>query len=273
MDWTEVNGVALRYDLQGSSGPPVVLIHEMGGTLESWDDVVPLLVGRCRVLRYDVRGAGLSEKTQGTLDLDAVAGDLAALLDELGIADPVTVAGCAVGAAIAVHFTARHPGRVARVAALSPAFGIASADRAERLRFAEAIETTGPRAIADQSLGISYPAELRDRNPGRFASFRARWLANDPQSFAAAFRMLVALDLAADFAELACPVLLIAGSHDTVRGPAYVREVAKLIAGAEILVVDSGHHMPVQTPELVAAALLDFIPEAKSNDARRRAML
>jgi pimeloyl-ACP methyl ester carboxylesterase len=62
----EVNGTALRYDLTadvtGASASTLVLIHEMGGTLESWDAALPLLAGRRRALRYDTRGAGLSQK-------------------------------------------------------------------------------------------------------------------------------------------------------------------------------------------------------------------
>ena len=45
MNFTEVNGTALRYDLDGNGLSTLVLIHEMGGTLESWDLVAPLLSG------------------------------------------------------------------------------------------------------------------------------------------------------------------------------------------------------------------------------------
>ena len=69
-DWIEVNGAALRYDLQGQGASTLVLIHEMGGTLESWNDVLPPLTLRRRVLRYDTRGAGLSEKVRGPLSID-----------------------------------------------------------------------------------------------------------------------------------------------------------------------------------------------------------
>ena len=46
MDFIEVNGVGLRYELSGSGERTVVLIHEMGGALESWDEVVPRLARR-----------------------------------------------------------------------------------------------------------------------------------------------------------------------------------------------------------------------------------
>ena len=72
MDFIEVNGTALRYDLSGSGASTLVLIHEMGGTLESWDLVLPMLSAKRRILRYDTRGAGLSQKLRGALAIDTM---------------------------------------------------------------------------------------------------------------------------------------------------------------------------------------------------------
>jgi len=58
IDWIEVNGAALRYELAGSGDRTLVLVHEMGGTLDSWDQVLPAFLPGRRVLRYDTRGAG-----------------------------------------------------------------------------------------------------------------------------------------------------------------------------------------------------------------------
>ena len=84
MNFTEVNGTALRYDLDGNGLSTLVLIHEMGGTLESWDLAAPLLSGKRRILRYDTRGAGLSQKVRGMLTIDAMVDALVALLDAVG---------------------------------------------------------------------------------------------------------------------------------------------------------------------------------------------
>ena len=72
MDFIEVNGTALRYDLSGNGASTLVLIHEMGGTLESWDLVLPMLSARRRVLRYDTRGAGLSQKLRAAPTIDTM---------------------------------------------------------------------------------------------------------------------------------------------------------------------------------------------------------
>src|SRR6266481_8132628 len=125
MDFIELNGVGLRYELSGKADRTVVLVHEMGGSLESWDDVAPRLAESRRVLRHDTRGAGLSQKARGELSLDTMADDIAVLLDHIGIAGKVALAGIAVGGAIALHFAARYPERTSAVVVGSPATGIA----------------------------------------------------------------------------------------------------------------------------------------------------
>ena len=65
MDFVELDGVGLRYELSGTGDRTLVLVHEMGGSLESWDGVAPRFAESRRVLRYDTRGAGLSQKVRG----------------------------------------------------------------------------------------------------------------------------------------------------------------------------------------------------------------
>src|ERR1700689_3119992 len=97
MGYVDLDGVALRYGLSGRGERALVLVHEMGGSLESWDDVAPKLAESRRVLRYDTRGAGMSQKVRGELGIDTMADDIAALLDHIGIAGKVALAGIAVG--------------------------------------------------------------------------------------------------------------------------------------------------------------------------------
>src|SRR3981081_1818138 len=143
MDFIEAGGVGLRYELSGKGDRTVVLGHEMGGSLESWDDVAPKLAESRRVLRYDTRGAGMSQKVRGELGIDTMSGDIAALLDHLGIAGKVALAGVAVGGAIALHFAARYPERASAVAVGSPATGIAPDRRATALERVANIEAAG----------------------------------------------------------------------------------------------------------------------------------
>ena len=260
MSFIEVNGVGLRYELTGSGERTLVLIHEMGGSLESWDEVAPRLATSRRVLRYDTRGAGLSEKVRGALSIDTMVDDLAALVDALGIAGRIALAGIAVGGAIALHAAARLPQRICAAVVGSPATGVASDRRAAVLARVDRLEREGMRSAVDDSMANGYAPELRT-DAARFAAFRARWLGNDPASYAAIYRMLAGMDLQAELAGIACPVLVLGGSLDRVRPPALAEPVARSIPGARYKVLQTGHYMSVATPELVAAAIGDFLDE------------
>jgi pimeloyl-ACP methyl ester carboxylesterase len=101
------NGVELHYELTGA-GEPLVLVHGSWGDHHNWDRVVASLADSFRVLVYDRRGHSASERpaAQGSVFDDA--DDLAALVEQLGLA-PAHVAGNSFGATIALRAAARRP--------------------------------------------------------------------------------------------------------------------------------------------------------------------
>ena len=258
MDFAELDGLALRYELSGKGDRTLVLVHEMGGSLESWDDVVPRFAASRRVLRYDTRGAGMSQKVRGKLGIDTMVDDIAALLDHIGIAGKVALAGIAVGGAIALHFAARHPERASAVAVGSPATGMAPDRRAAALERVAKVEAAGMAFAVENAMLSGYAPELRG-DIARFERFRARWLGNDPASYATISRMLVATDMQDELAGLRCPVLVIGGSLDRVRPPPLAEAVAEVIPGARYVEVRTGHYMAVQTPELISDCIEEFL--------------
>ena len=258
MEFIELNGAALRYELTGKGDRTLVLVHEMGGSLESWDDVAPRFAESRRVLRYDTRGAGMSQKVRGELGIDTMADDIAALLDASGIKGPVALAGVAVGGAIALHFAARYPERTSAVAVGSPATGVAPERRAAALERVARIEAAGMAFAVADSMQNGYAPELRG-DIERFERYRARWLGNDPASYATIWRMLAGLDMQDELTRLRCPVLVIGGSLDRVRPPALAKAVANAIPGARYIEIPTGHYMAVQTPDLISDCIDEFL--------------
>ncbi len=261
MDFIELGGVGLRYELSGRGDRTLVLVHEMGGTLESWDEIAPRFADSRRVLRYDTRGAGLSQKVRGELGIDTMADDIAALLDALGIAGQVALAGIAVGGAIALHFAARYNERTSAVAVGSPATAVAPDRRAAALERVARIEAEGMAFAVEDAMLNGYAPELRG-DIRRFERYRARWLGNDPLSYGTIWRMLAGLDMQGELARLRCPVLVIGGRFDRVRPPPLAESVAKAIPGARYTELRTGHYMAVQTPELIYDCVDEFLRTA-----------
>jgi 3-oxoadipate enol-lactonase len=250
MEFAEINGAGLRYALDGKGERTLVLVHEMGGSLESWEDAARRFAETRRVLRYDCRGAGLSQKVRGELSIDTMADDIAALLDHTGIAGKVALVGVAVGGAIALHFAARYPDRTSAVAVGSPATGIEADRRAAVLERVARLEAAGMAFAVEDSMRNGYPDALRG-DIRRFQQYRARWLGNDPSSYATVYRMLAATKMQDELTVLDCPVLVIGGHFDGTRPPHIAKAVADAIPNATFEELRTGHYMAVQTPDLL----------------------
>src|SRR5260370_21829381 len=98
--FAEYPDVSLHYCVSGSGPRSLVLIHELAGTLESFDCVVPGLEANFRILRADQRGAGLSEKVRTPFSLDDLVADTFRLFQTAGLEPPYYVAGIASASAI-----------------------------------------------------------------------------------------------------------------------------------------------------------------------------
>jgi 3-oxoadipate enol-lactonase len=243
MPWLEANGVALRYELLGDGPETLLLLHEMGGSLESWDFVLPLLLPRFRVLRYDQRGAGLSEKPPRRLTMADAGRD---------------AIGTEVGGAVALHLAATYRERVRAVIATSPATGVPEAAKQPLRDRADEIVREGLRVMVDPGLDQGYPPPLRG-DAARFAMTRAQRHGASAEGQAATMRMLAGLDMEAELSGIRCPALILAGEHDLGRPPPRVAAVAEAIPGATFRVLPSGHFMAIQTPELLAAEVIGFL--------------
>ena len=259
MPFMDANGVSLHYELSGGRGPSVVLLHELGGTLHSWDAVAPLLAARCRVLRYDQRGAGMSEKVRAEFSNDVLVGDFAALAAQLDLPLPFHFVTVAAAATQALRFLEKHPDRVGSLTLCNPAPGVDPSRAAaldERAAFAM---REGMRASLPTTLAVSYPDTLGERPA--YEAYRGRYLANDPVGFGYGFRALARTNMLHMLPQIRCPTLVVAGRHDTVRPHAGSAELAKKIPGARFELIEAGHFMPTQGPGPLVALLEDFLPK------------
>ena len=106
-----VGGGELAYAVSGD-GPALLLLHAFPLGLFMWDAQAEALAARHRVIRFDARGFGGSDSSQGPLTMERIADDAAALLDQLGVSRAV-VGGCSMGGYAALAFVRRHPQRLA----------------------------------------------------------------------------------------------------------------------------------------------------------------
>lgn len=255
LPWTEANGISIHYDIAGE-GPSVVLLHELGGTLDSWDQVAPGLRKGFRVLRYDQRGAGLSEKVRQEFGNDTQVDDLEAVLSGVGMRPPYHFVTVAAAATQTLGFMQRHPEQVASLVLCNPAPGVDPSRAGQLIERADFAAREGMRAALAITLDRSYPATLGDR--AAYDAYRGRYLANDPVCFGFMNKALAGTNLVHLLGEIRCPTMVVAGRHDQVRPAAGSEELAKKIPGARFELIDSGHFMPTTAPGALLALLQDF---------------
>jgi len=167
-----VGGIDLRYSLEGPEGAPVVAFsNSLGATLEMWDALLPALSGRYRTLRYDTRGHGGSGFRDVRTEIADLAGDLAGLLDALGIARAHCV-GLSLGGMTVQALACANPERVASATLMATAASLPSEETwGERAR---TVRTQGTAALVEATLGRWWPATRPDMPPAVVRS--AGWI-------------------------------------------------------------------------------------------------
>jgi pimeloyl-ACP methyl ester carboxylesterase len=269
----DIGGVALDAVLTGRGNVAVIFENGLGTSLEEWDGVVESIAARARTLQYDRRRAPATGPvpTRSAVDL---AGDLEKLLATLNLGPPYVLVGHSWGGAIARVFASRHPADVA---------GLVLVDATH-----ETIDSAGLTLLPAfyALLGIvSRPTFVRSRLISLFcpttapASYRTRIERTmaDPARWAVSLRTAwgegagIRVSLAAlrrDCPDLPpVPVNVLTGRDPKGAAAKSARRVheaweamAARAAHARLTKVPtSGHHMPLDAPDIVTQAIVEVL--------------
>jgi 3-oxoadipate enol-lactonase len=258
----EIGGVRLHYRQQGV-GPPVVLVHGLGGTSEAiWKKVAGDLAADFTVAQYDLRGTGGSDKPPGPYALHHFVDDLDGLIGRLALKTPALV-GHSFGGSIALAFAAAHPDAVSAVVAIGGPTSLPQQACDGMRQRAETVEAHGMAAVAEAVATNGMAPSFREAHPAEWRAYVELLRANDPQAYAATCRVIADLDITAELPRIQAPVLLIAGDGDGVAPPAASRETAATIPDARFVeIADCGHILPWEKPEALLSTVRPFLREA-----------
>jgi pimeloyl-ACP methyl ester carboxylesterase len=265
----EVNGQTLHYVEQGS-GPPIVMIHGLGGQLRNFGrPMVDDLARDYRVIRVDRPGSGYSPRDSGTSARLRVQAEAIAELIRILKLDRPLIVGHSLGGALALSIALNHPDVVGGLALIAPLTQVQSIDdvppvfkplviRSPAMRKAVAWTVATPMGMmrGEKALVEVFAPEPV---PADFGTEGGGLLAMRPGNFYATSTDLVDLEgelegMVERYPTLTVPVsILYARADNLLDYQLHGERTASEIRGAEIELVEGGHMLPFTQPELTAA--------------------
>jgi len=249
MTYAQLDGIRLYYESAGA-GRPVVLVNSMGTTLRTWDRVIADLAADHRVIGYDWRGCGRSERTWHGNTIEQNAVDLLGLIAFLGLDRPV-LAGVSVGALFACHAARRADGQVGGVVVIDgPGHGGTLAAGALRAHLGA--------LAADRAATVARSAAnwYSERSSDELRAWTARQVLDASPHIDALYEEQTRYDPRCWLPDLTVPVCYVHGTLDKAVPISIAAELAALTPGSVLVPVKGAGHMAHQeSPAEVAAAI------------------
>ncbi|RUS47764.1 alpha/beta fold hydrolase [Cohnella sp. AR92] len=243
-------------------GIPVVLLHGYCGDSRYFDEVIPLLAWRFRVIAPDCRGHGESGATEGAYSMDRLAQDVVDLLDELGI-ERAFVLGHSMGGYAALALAEKHPNRLLGFGLLhSTSYPDDEAGRAGREKVAKRVAEEGITGHINDLIPKLFAAEHRSTMPEKLDFAREIGYRTSPLgAIGGALGMKERPDRTSVLEQTAVPVLLLAGEADEVIGPAK-RFPASGPLITQVTLPQSGHMGMLEKPLAFAQTIVEYVDRA-----------
>lgn len=260
----ETNGITLSYEMLGD-GPPLLLISGLGQNRRAWLPALQKLSKTFRCITVDNRGTGSSSVPPGPYAIEEMADDMAGLIDALGYG-PINVAGWSLGGSVLQALLIRHPDRVRRAVLVST---MPSYTELQHMWLDGwlAMRSSGASSLAQTVSAMAWGLTERTLCDHVRTMEMARAIISDPEptsfeGFEAQAEGLRVYDSRSDLPQVSTSTLVLCGREDVLTPPKQSEEIASLIPGATLSLLEKGgHRMVAEYPNEVAAEIIKFLAE------------
>ena len=258
-----VNGATLNVFERGA-GPAVIFVHGFPLNHTMWIEQLDALAANNRLIAPDLRGFGRSTVSDGTVSMEQFADDLASMLDELAVKQPVCLCGLSMGGYVAFQFLRKYRDRVRSLVLCDTRSAADTPEAAEgRRQLADKVVAEGPVAVAQAMLPNLLRPQAVEEGSLVAEAVREMILSTDPRGIAAASRGMAERPGATDFLPtINVRTLVLVGEQDAISPPDEMRKLADAIPNSQFLVVpEAGHMAPLENPAFVNDALATFLAD------------
>jgi 3-oxoadipate enol-lactonase len=257
------NGITINYAVEGDGPETVLLINGLADDLETWGYQMPaLLEAGYRVVRFDNRGIGASDRPAGPYSTELLADDAKAVADELGL-DDYHVMGVSMGGMIAQRFALKYPSGI-RSLTLACTYA-APGPFCSRMfaMWADAAQVLGvPFVMRDVTLWAFTLDFFRTRE-AELIEFETgmRYLDQPVHAYLAQLAVIQNHDETAELGTLTMPTLVLAGEEDILIPTALSHDLHELIPDSQWRTTTGGHGCMWEHPDEFNSAFVGFLRE------------
>jgi 3-oxoadipate enol-lactonase len=253
----KANGINLEYRVDGD-GPWLALSHSLACASSMWDEQMPLLTKRFKVLRFDTRGHGGSDAPAGAYTLEQLADDVKGLLETLGVRETHWM-GLSMGGMIGQTFALKYPGILRSLVLADTSSRIPEEAQplwAERIKVAE---SKGMEPLVQPTLERWFTAPYRAAQPDQMKRVGTMIRATPVAGYVGCCHAIPKLNLTARLKDIKVPALVIVGDQDAGTPPAMAQAIHENLPGSELVTIkDASHLSNIEQPAAYDAALVKF---------------
>jgi pimeloyl-ACP methyl ester carboxylesterase len=272
--FTEINGIKFCYEILGK-GDPLILVHGFGGKKEGWIAQFKPLSEHFKVIRFDNRGAGKSDRPEGVYSMEILADDIAGLMDYLKI-DKTHIIGWSLGGMIVQNFGIKYQSRVNKMVLINTNYGQPDESGAEVYKNMK---------LADLKLRKDDPKKSfwQSARGGFYIKFRKQMKAEPSKKWYGLWSVedlikervidpptendIIAQAVAANthhtlerLIEIKNESLLITSTHDRVMPMTVMKEMHERIPNSTLKIIDkAGHDSPLSKAPEVNSMIIEFL--------------
>jgi proline-specific peptidase len=273
MSFADVNGTSLFYEVNGD-GYPLVLLHGFGAKKEVWMAQVGALSKDFKVITYDCRSSGKSERPKDPYTIDTLVDDLKGLLDFLKI-EKAHLMGQSMGGWVTQNFALKYPeyaNKLILVGTNHKGAGIHMME-GSMSRFFELRKENKEQAFWDYCKLTHFRAFIKEMKADPQKKFHGLWSAEDlikettedqmtPHDYKFLADAIDTHDTTDKLSQIPHPTLLIAASNDKLSPKLVMDELNENLPNSRIEFIDkAGHHVFLEYAPQVNKLILDFLNE------------
>jgi 3-oxoadipate enol-lactonase len=256
----KANGIQMNYELSGEKGTPVVVLsHSLSSSLLMWNPQMDVLETHFQVLRYDIRGHGLSDAPSGPYTLELLGDDVIGLLDALNM-NKVHFVGLSMGGMIGQGLALNYSHRL-RSLALCDTASIVPAE-AQPI-WQERIDKTrekGMEALLEETMGRWFTPSFLKQNSPMLALIRKQFLATPASGYIGCAEAIRKLNYLDRLSLIKMPTLIMVGEDDPGTPVSASEAMHERISNSKLVILPSARHLSnIEQKEVFNTALLTFL--------------